>query len=156
VKQSILRWAIGSSDGARSSVWRLWGTHMGDIYAAVRSLSGIIKASFHRDGRCQLGFTSEYAPTAAARFGKQVRHWETWTLPPEPTGRVLQVLMLRQKIHPAWTISLTRRYHFQKKIFLTTSNERFLPAQQIIGGSIAAHEAGRHTDSNPLVPTIRK
>jgi hypothetical protein len=98
VKQSILRWGIGSSNGARSSAWPLWGTHKGDIYAAVRSLGGIIKASFHRDGRCQVGFTNEYAPTAAARFGRQARHWETWKLPSESVARVLQILVPQSEL----------------------------------------------------------
>jgi hypothetical protein len=93
MKQSILRCAVGSLNGPRSSIWRIWGNPKGDIYVAVRSLGGIIKASFHRDGKCQVGFTSEYAKTAQARFGKDSRHWETWRLPPEPVVRVLQILV---------------------------------------------------------------
>jgi hypothetical protein len=96
--RSILRWAVGSSDVPRSSAWRLWGDHKGDIYAAVRSLGGVTKVSFHRDGKCQVGFTSEYASTAAARFGKQARHWETWKLPQEPVARVLQILVPQSEL----------------------------------------------------------
>jgi hypothetical protein len=93
VTGSVLRWAIGSSDGPRSSAWRLWGNKKGDIYIANRSLGDMIKASFHRDGKCQVGFTSEYAPTAAQRFGCILRHWEKWVLPSEPVVRILQVLI---------------------------------------------------------------
>jgi hypothetical protein len=89
----VLRWAIGSSDGPRSSAWRLWGNKKGDIYVAVRSLGSTTKASFHRDGRCQVGFTNEYAETASRRFAVQSRHWEKWRLPNDQVVRVLQVLV---------------------------------------------------------------
>ncbi len=91
--RSILRWAVGTPDGLRSSVWRIWGNVKGDVYVAVRSLGGITKVSFHRDGKCQVGFTSEYAPTAASRFQTQTRHWETWRLPTQPVARVLRILI---------------------------------------------------------------
>lgn len=93
VSKRILRWAIGSREGPRSSVWRLWGNKKGDIYVAVRELGGIIKASFHRDGKCHVGFTSEFADEAKKRFGVTKRHWETWTLPAEHCVRVVQILI---------------------------------------------------------------
>lgn len=93
MKRNILRRAVGLPDGPRSSVWRLWGNKKGDLYVALRVLGGIIKASFHRDGKCQVGFTEEYAAKAAARFGTKTRHWETWKLPTEPVARVLQILV---------------------------------------------------------------
>lgn len=89
----VVRWAVGSSDGLRSSAWRLWGNKKGDIYAAVRSLGAITKVSFHRDGKCQVGFTTEYAPTAAQRFGTRSRHWQTWRLPGEPLVRALRIIV---------------------------------------------------------------
>jgi hypothetical protein len=80
VKREVLRWAFGSPNGPCSSIWRLWGSPKGDIHVALRCLGSKIKASFHRDGKCHIGFTHEYAATAAARFGKKARHWETWKL----------------------------------------------------------------------------
>ncbi len=88
-----LRWIVGSANGPRSNTWRLWGNKKGDLYLAVRSLGGVIKASFHRDRRCQVGFTSEYAGIAQQRFGGKSRHWEIWTLPDEPCVRVAQVVI---------------------------------------------------------------
>ena len=96
--RSILRWAIRSPGGARSSGWRIWGMLEGDIYVAVRSLGGVIKASLHRDGRCYLGFTRGYAATAAARFGTQVRHWETWQLSMGKVALVFQILVTRDEL----------------------------------------------------------
>ena len=88
-----LRWVVGKADGPRSNTWRLWGNKKGDLYLAVRSLGGTIKASFHRDRRCQVGFTKEYEETARARFGAARRHWETWVLPGEPWVRVAQIVI---------------------------------------------------------------
>jgi hypothetical protein len=88
-----LRWAIGSCDGPRSSTWVLWENKKGDIYVALRSLGGTIKASFHRDGQCQVGFHSDYAETASRRFGVAKRLWQKWRLPDDPVVRVLQILV---------------------------------------------------------------
>ena len=89
--RSEFRWAIGSSDGPRSSAWRLWGNPKDDIYVAIRSHGGKIKASFHRDGQCQVGFTRDYA--ASRGLAVPSRHWEKWQLPADPVVRVLQVMV---------------------------------------------------------------
>ena len=94
------RWIVGSSDAPRSNTWRLWGNKKGDLYLAVRSLGGMVKASFHRDRRCQVGFTREYEETARLRFGTSQRHWETWVLPNEPWVRVAQIVIPASDLAP--------------------------------------------------------
>ncbi len=96
--RSEFRWAIGSSDGLRSSAWRLWGNPKGDIYVAIRSHGAKIKASFHRDGKCQFGFTQDYA--AARGLTGPSRHWQTWRLPADPVVRVLQVMVPHSDLRP--------------------------------------------------------
>jgi hypothetical protein len=95
-----LRWAVGTPDGPRSSIWRLWGNKKGDVYLSVRSLGGILKASFHRDRRCQVGFTSNYTETAIQRFGARSRHWERWVLPEAPTVRAVQIVVPANELVP--------------------------------------------------------
>lgn len=90
---NVLRWAIGSPDGLRSSTWRIWGNAKGDIYVAVRCLGSVMKASFHRDGKCHLGFTEEYAKRAARGIENASRHWEKWKLPAAPVTRGLRILV---------------------------------------------------------------
>jgi len=91
-KRGALRWAVGLQDSLRSSTWRLWGNKKGDIYISTRSLGGILKASFHRDGNCHVGFTSQYVETARKRFSNvQSRHWDRWTIPDDPIVRVVQI-----------------------------------------------------------------
>ena len=87
-----IRWAIGDPDGRRSSTWRLWGDKKGDVYLSMRSMGGVLKASFHRDRRCSVGFTSEYHSTAKKRFGAESRHWQRWVLPAAEVVRVAQVV----------------------------------------------------------------
>jgi hypothetical protein len=94
----VFRWAIGSSDGPRSSAWRLWGNPKGDIYVAIRSLGATFKASFHKDGRCQVGFTEAYADTRGLAVPS--RHWETWQLPADPVVCVLQVMVPHADLRP--------------------------------------------------------
>ncbi len=93
IQKDVIRWAIGSPNKLRSSTWRIWGNIKGDIYVAVRSMGSITKASFHRDGRCQVGFTEEYQANAFRRFEIKSRHWERWQLPISPTVRVLQIII---------------------------------------------------------------
>src|SRR5205809_9757 len=89
--QLVIRWAIGSADAPRSSLWGLWGNKKGDFYASVRSLGGTTKAGFHHDGKCHVGFTQNYFAIAAQRFGVRRRHWEEWHLPADRVVRILQI-----------------------------------------------------------------
>jgi hypothetical protein len=90
----VLRWTIGTPDGRRGSVWRFWTNKKGDAYLAVRSLGGAVKVSFHRDRRCHVGFTSEYAEKAKARFGDRgTRLWDRWEIPRTTKVRVIQVVL---------------------------------------------------------------
>lgn len=88
-----IRWAVGSPHGRRSSTWRLWGDKKGDVYLSMRSQGGRLKASFHRDRRCSVGFTKEYESIAKERFGAESRHWERWRLPDAEVVRVAQIII---------------------------------------------------------------
>ncbi len=98
MEKNRIRLAVGSPDYPRSSTWRIWGEPKGDIYIAVRSLGGIIKASFHKDGKCQVGFTDEYAKNPASKFKTSHRHWELWKLPSDPAVRALQILIPQSEL----------------------------------------------------------
>lgn len=93
-KRGGIRWAVGSPEGLRSSTWRLWGTKKGDVYVSTQNLGGVYKFSFHPDGNCHLGFTSEYKDTARVRFPHFTnRLWEKWKLSDKPISRALQVVV---------------------------------------------------------------
>lgn len=93
-KSNAIRWIVGSPQGPRSSCWRLWGNKKSDFYLAVRTLGGIQKVSYHRDGWCQVGFTREYANRAQQRFTEvQSRVMRRWQLPESPFVRVAQIVI---------------------------------------------------------------
>lgn len=78
----------GSPTGPRSSTWRFWGNKKGDFYVSVRPLGGIVKTSFHRDGRCHTGLTGTYAES----IGRAAeRHWDRWDLPADAATRALEI-----------------------------------------------------------------
>jgi hypothetical protein len=55
-----VRFAVGSPEGPRSAVWRLWAS--GDhVYISARLYGTTIKASLHKSGKWRWGFTEEYA-----------------------------------------------------------------------------------------------
>ena len=87
------RLAIGSPAKRQSGIWRIWSNPKGDIYVSNRCLGGIYKASFHRDRKCQFGFTAEYANKAKKRFGRDDRHVEKWMLPEAAIVRAVQILI---------------------------------------------------------------
>jgi len=89
-----LRWAIGDPDGPRSSTWRFWGNKKGDFYLAARSLGGTLKTSFHRDGRCHSGLTSEYLNRIRGEGQVATRkYFDRWELASEPSVRAYQILV---------------------------------------------------------------
>ena len=62
-KRSVVRFAVGSSTGPRSGVWRLWTSIAGrsDVYIAARTLGGVVKVGLHESGEWHHAFTTEYA-----------------------------------------------------------------------------------------------
>ena len=59
--KSGFRFGVCDTVGRQSSVFRVWrGKKTSDIYVAVRSVAGIIKASLHQSGLWQVSFTSQY------------------------------------------------------------------------------------------------
>jgi hypothetical protein len=93
-KRGGIRWAVGSINGPRGATWRLWGNKKGDVYLAARSITREVKASFHRDRKCHLGFTSEYIESARTQFpGLTSRNWDCWTIPDELVVRALQIVL---------------------------------------------------------------
>ncbi len=92
-RQGVLRWAVGSAEGLHSSTWRLWDNKKGDVYLSVGSLGGSVKASFHRDRRCQVGFTSNYELIARERYGVPNRHWGRWALENSPIVRAVWIIV---------------------------------------------------------------
>lgn len=51
----VFRFCVGNKE-ERSLVWRLW-TQKNDCYLGAREIAGQYKASFHEDGRCQIGIS---------------------------------------------------------------------------------------------------
>jgi hypothetical protein len=49
-RRKVIRFAVGSPDGPRSSIWRVWTERDGSVYLAVRKLAGRFKASLHPRG----------------------------------------------------------------------------------------------------------
>jgi hypothetical protein len=88
-----VRLAIGSEKKCESSIWRIWSNKKGDIYVAVRILGGTYKMSLHKDGKCQFGFTAEFAREAEQRFEVKQRHLELWTLLEDNIVRAVQILV---------------------------------------------------------------
>lgn len=96
---NAIRWVIGTPGGPRSSTWRLWGNKKGDFYLSTRSLGGTVKASFHRDSRCSIGFTDRYHAKAQARFPQvRSRHWRKWQLRYSPFARAVQVVVATSEL----------------------------------------------------------
>jgi hypothetical protein len=87
-----IRFAVGEPNGRRSGTWRLWGDKKGDVYLSMRTCGRMLKASFDRDRRCSVGFTSEYEKIAKERFKVANRHWERWKLPDGEVVRLAQIV----------------------------------------------------------------
>lgn len=76
--RTIIRWAVGTPEGRRSSAWRLWGDPKGDTYLAMRSLAGQFKVSIHRDGQCYVGYHGKFLQAAKERFSATSRYFDQW------------------------------------------------------------------------------
>jgi hypothetical protein len=62
------RFAVGTCDGPRSAVWRVW-RHQSDVYIGVRVRAGDFKISLHESGECHEAFSSEFLAGHREAFG---------------------------------------------------------------------------------------
>lgn len=88
-----LRFAIKSSSGQVSSIWRLWATRHGDVYLATRSMAKIEKYSFHKSGICRSAFTNEHG-TPQTMTDRAMFKWKRLSTPSAGEGRASRVAWL--------------------------------------------------------------
>jgi hypothetical protein len=78
-----IRFGVGTPQGLRSTVWRLWtgGGSDSDVYIAPRSAAGEFKVSLHQSGRWQVSFTSQYFRDVANEIDTlpNSRHLDIWS-----------------------------------------------------------------------------
>lgn len=75
------RFAVGHADGVRSSEWvAWWTTTTSDVYLAVRTLGGSLKASLHESGVCHFR-----APDARKwrSPGEPPKFLDSWNIDPQ-------------------------------------------------------------------------
>ncbi len=88
-----LRFAIRSSLGQVSCVWRLWATRHGDVYLATSRMGGIEKYSFHKSGICRSAFTNEHG-TPNSLTDRAMFKWKRMATPATGEGRISRVAWL--------------------------------------------------------------
>lgn len=93
------RFAVGTEDGNRSSIWKLSAGTDGSIYLASRMMGSHAKVSFHRTGACQWSRTDEWVRRNLDPSVKNAdRHIVKWNRPdPNP----LEATLTFQLIVPA-------------------------------------------------------
>lgn len=69
-----LRFAVGSQEGPRSSVWRCY-SNKSDVYLSHGAAGGVEKISFHASLICRRAFTAEEGP-AAGRSDRVIQRWQ--------------------------------------------------------------------------------
>jgi hypothetical protein len=152
-KNKAIRWAGGSIDGPRGATWRLWDHKKGDVYVAARGITREVKASFHPDRQCQLGFTNKYFETARTQFpGLTSRHWDQWTIPDESVVRALQLVLpaleLRTFASPeaaqmAWLPAPSEHFTCEVSIFIVDRRTMGCPNDsKWPGASVGAQPLG--------------
>jgi hypothetical protein len=73
----VIRFAVGSPNGPRGSIWRLWAKR-NDVYIAARDLGRDFKASLHEFGGWREGLTAEHAAKWGVPGGQDraVKLWQ--------------------------------------------------------------------------------
>jgi hypothetical protein len=79
-----VRFAVGSPNGARAGVWRVWlNERRDDVYISARTLVSALKVSLHPD-YWYIGFTKQYAERDASLLPPGAdRKTATWERPEE-------------------------------------------------------------------------
>src|SRR5688572_21617211 len=74
-----LRVAVGSPNGRRSTVWKIWAAKS-DVYIQSRMMGANMKVSLHQSGSCQFSATSEWlvrhAPPGTKNAERHIRRWK--------------------------------------------------------------------------------
>ena len=91
-KRFDFRFAVGSPNGPRSSVWAIWSRNS-QVYAAHRSMGGIQKFSFHTPTLCLHAFTSEHGPPRGNN-SRVIQKWHRGTTPANGHNQVVRVLRI--------------------------------------------------------------
>jgi hypothetical protein len=116
----VLRFGVGSPDGPRSAVWRLWtGKGTSDVYVAARAQGGHLKVSLHESDEWRFAFTE-------APEGAEDRVIERWNRPP-PINGITPAFMV---IVPSGEIGLPRHPLTQKAKKYTKDVIWFRPAPE--------------------------
>jgi hypothetical protein len=86
-----LRFAVGSPEGPRSSVWRAY-SNKNEVYVSQGMLGGVQKFSFHSSGICRLAFTAQEGP-AKGKSDRISMKWRRVAAPPNES--IVYVLSVR-------------------------------------------------------------
>jgi hypothetical protein len=83
MKKRGVRWSVGTADGPRSTIWRVWVSGS-DAYIAARPTAGSIKVSLHASGVWRYAFTEEHmtGPRPLVPADRD-RVLDRWPRPPE-------------------------------------------------------------------------
>jgi len=96
-KQQVLRFAVGTADGPRSSTWRLWVPRgKSDVYVSSRRIANSVKVSLHEPGPARFALTSEFVREQefVAPEGYDHRMAKEWKRPRTSPGRVARPLAI--------------------------------------------------------------
>jgi hypothetical protein len=91
-KRADLRIAVGSQEGARSSVWRIWSKN-DQVYVSSGSMGGVEKLSFHTPLLCRKAFTKEFG-TPHALTDRATMEWLRAETPAAGSGKASCVLVV--------------------------------------------------------------
>jgi hypothetical protein len=85
-EELVARFGVGTTEGPRSAVWRLWvGKGTSDVYIAARAHGGDYKVSLHESGVWRFAFTDVYRRRRSSS-GAEDRVIERWNRPPPIEG----------------------------------------------------------------------
>jgi len=73
------RWAVGSKEGPRSAVWRIWANR-NDVYLSARYAASDYKVSLHASGKWRVAFTEHHLtrpqPLLSAGSDRALDRWD--------------------------------------------------------------------------------
>lgn len=98
--RQVIRFAVGSVDGPRSSVWRAWvPKNKSDLYVSTRQLGSAIKVSLHEPGPARIALTTEWIRRSgfSPPAGQDKRLAVEWQRPrsraPDKVARPLTIIV---------------------------------------------------------------